>query len=535
MKVIQQLKERVALLTVSEQGLFDSLKQSFTNTSGDLLYVGKLLKRAAEKFGDDTALIGADRTLTYKEYYCRAVALSESLKKQGVQPRDRVLLYYENSLEFYLFYCAIWQIGAVVVPVNLFLHERELAHVINDAQPTAICTSTKLKVQLESLVSSGKMAALPPVLTEEAIDWKMPTPAHFKDIHPDFRAISLLPDEMCLMLYTSGTTGVPKGVMLSSSNIMTNTMQAFSRLKMLTSDRERFLAVLPLFHVFAQNTCLWLPLMTGSQVIVVQKIDRNVILEGLKKKPTIFVGFPALYGLLCLMKTAPLDSVKLFVSGADAMPDKIRAAFGMIYGRKVCSGYGLTEASPVIAINHLNQEMASNVVGAPLSGIQCEVRDEEERSLPQGRTGSLWVKGDNVMLGYYNAPEATAQVVKDGWLNTGDLAQFDAEGNIVIQGRMKDLIIHKGFNIYPQEVENILLTHPAVFKAAVVGRDEVSSGQVPIAFVAVKGNSEDLEEKLRQFCNAHLAAYKVPRKFICVDDLPMNASGKVDKKQLNTL
>lgn len=534
MSFIEHLKERIALRKFSEQEIFHFLRESFI-VNGELLYVGKLLKNAAEKYGDDEALIGQDRTLNYKEFYFRSVLLSEHLKKQGVKPRDRVLLYCENSLEFYLFYFAIWQIGAVVAPINLFLHERELAHVINDAQPAAICTTTKLAQNLENLVKSGAVAHLPAVLTQETINWNLPTPALFKNIHPNFRVIALKPDEMCLLLYTSGTTGVPKGVMLSSRNVLTNSLQAYARLKTISPERERFFAVLPLFHVFAQNSCLWLPVMSGSSVIVVSRIDRSLILEGLKKKPTLFFGFPALYGLLCLMRNAPLDSVKLFVSGADALPDKIRAAFGMIYGRKICSGYGLTEASPVVAINQVNQEAATNFVGHPMVGLECDIRDENEKSLAQGQVGSLWIKGDNIMLGYYNASEATAKILKNGWLNTGDLAQLDEQGNIVIQGRLKDLIIHKGFNIYPQEVENVLLMHPAVFKAAVIGKDEVASGQVPVAFVAVKVKDADMEEILRQFCSANLASYKIPRKIICVDDLPMNAAGKVDKKQLSNL
>jgi len=156
------------------------------------------------------------------------------------------------------------------------------------------------------------------------------------------------------------------------------------------------------------------------------------------------------------MKNAPLDSVKMFVSGADALPDKIRAGFGLIYGRKICAGYGLTEASPVIAVNNQNDELATNVVGQVLPGLECDIRDDAGVSLKTGLTGTLWVKGGNVMMGYYHAEDQTKKVLQDGWLNTGDLASFDTKGNLAIRGRSKDLIIHKGFNIYPQEVENVL-------------------------------------------------------------------------------
>jgi long-chain acyl-CoA synthetase len=275
-----------------------------------------------------------------------------------------------------------------------------------------------------------------------------------------------------------------------------------------------------------------LPTILGGTVIIVPKIDRKLILDGLRKKPTVFLGFPALYGLLCLMKTAPLETIKFFVSGADMLPDKIRAAFSIVYGRKICSGYGLTESSPVIAINYLNAEHPTDVVGYPLEGIECEIRNETEQKVSHDKVGTLWVKGGNVMMGYYKAPEATEKTLKNGWLNTGDLATLSSKGILAITGRSKDLIIHKGFNIYPAEIENVLMQHPAVSRAAVIGHDDAAAGQVPIAFIATKTNDSTLEADLRIWCTSNLAAYKIPRKFICMEELPMNNTGKVDKKIL---
>jgi long-chain acyl-CoA synthetase len=235
---------------------------------------------------------------------------------------------------------------------------------------------------------------------------------------------------------------------------------------------------------------------------------------------------------LCLMKTAPLDSVKLFVSGADMLPDKIRLGFALIYGRKICSGYGLSEASPFVAVNHENSTKATSVVGKPFIGIDCQIRDDNGAVLDSGTIGTLWLKGDNIMMGYYNAEQSTHNVLVNGWLNTGDRAFIDREGNLAICGRTKDIIIHKGFNIYPTEVENVLLKHPAVFKAAVIGQDEAMSGQIPVAFVAIKNRDAKMEQFLHDLCKDNLASYKIPRKFICLDDLPMNSTGMIDKKQL---
>ncbi|MBD3231392.1 AMP-binding protein [Candidatus Dependentiae bacterium] len=512
----------------NEEKIFSDIKNSFTE-NGRLIYVGNILKIAYQKFANSPALIGDDKTINYKEFYYRSILLSKKLKDKGITPRDKVLLFYENSIQFYIAYFAIWQVGAVVVPLNVFLHQKELAHIVKDSEARFAIVSESLKEKWDKLKKESLVEKLPLTLSDNDIDMQLSVP----DIIEDFEIENLDENELCLLLYTSGTTGLPKGVMLSCKNVLINALQSYSRLKIFGhKQKERFFSVLPLFHVFAQNTCMWLPIISGASIIIVPKIDRKLILQGLQKKPTLFFGFPALYGLLCLLKTAPLDSIRLFVSGADMLPDKIRMAFATIYGRKICSGYGLTEASPVVAFSFENSTYATDVVGHPVVGMQCQIRDEQGNILSTNKPGTLWVKGDNVMLGYYKAPLATNKILKDGWLNTGDLAQIDETGRLAIQGRSKDLIIHKGFNIYPQEIENILMSHPAVIKAAVIGREEPLAGQIPVAYLAVRSSGQDVEKSLRELCASNLAQYKIPKKFVCLDDLPMNATGKVDKKQL---
>jgi long-chain acyl-CoA synthetase len=525
------LKQLLRHKTKTEKEIYQELLSLFT-MNGTQQFVGDLLRRMATAKPHKIALIGKDKKLNYKEFYARAVQFSNTLRLNGVAPRDKVLLLIENSIEFYVSYFATWLIGAVVVPANTFLHEKEVAYIINDAKPKAIVVQSGFKKKVDSIVSKKLLNCLPLVLTENDIDWDEVVPDSVDEIAKNDVREFLLPDEMCLLLYTSGTTGLPKGVMLSSKNILSNVFQCCARLKRFTTHKERIFAVLPLFHVFAQNTCMWFPVLIGASVVVIPRIERRFIREGLKEKPTLFFGFPALYGLLCLMKNASLNSIKLFVSGADAMPDKIRAAFAMIYSRKICAGYGLTEASPVVAFNVVEDESPSHEVGCPLAEIECEIRDENEKSLKVGEVGNLWIRGDNIMLGYYNAKEETDKILKNGWLNTGDLSSFDKDGKLSVRGRSKDVIIRNGINIYPQEIENVLMSHTMVFKAAVVGREEVISGQVPIAFVAIKGKQENMEARLRNLCKNNLAAYKIPRKFVCLDDLPMSVTGKIDKKKL---
>ncbi|TET05977.1 long-chain fatty acid--CoA ligase, partial [Candidatus Dependentiae bacterium] len=254
---------------------------------------------------------------------------------------------------------------------------------------------------------------------------------------------------------------------------------------------------------------------------------------GLAHKPTVFFGVPALYAILSLMKNAPLSSVKCFFSGGDALPDRIRAAFSLVYRRKLCGGYGLTETAPVVAVEMDDVLEATDTVGKPVIGVEVLIKDEQGITLPHGQVGEIWIKGENVMLGYYHAPELTKETLVDGWLRTGDLGYFDSKGKLVVSGRLKDLIIHKGLNIYPQEIENIIVTHPNVIFVGIVGKPDELSGEVPIAFVQIKEDESNIEQKLRELCIQKLAAYKVPRQFICsTKRLPVTAMGKVDKKVL---
>lgn len=514
-----------------EKQLFHGLREKFVE-NGELIPASKLLHRAFLNFPKQIALIVRGEHVTYQKLYRVAQLISKKLVACGVNPADRVLLFAENSLEFYAAYFGILQCAAVVVPINTFLHEQELAHVINDADVNIIITTELMRGIIDQLHTQEKISKDLVILSEKDFLWNEPSVEACAEL-PEPKSTNV--DDLCILLYTSGTSGKPKGVMLSSRNIMTNAIQCYARFKAAGQhDRERFFCVLPLFHIFAQTTCIWLPIMTGSSVVVVSKIDRKLISEGLELKPTIFFGFPALYGLLCMMRNAPLDSIKMFVSGADAMPDKIRTAFSLIYGRKICIGYGLTEAAPVVAVNYQNELKPSTVVGAPVVGLDCQIRSDDGDVLPRGQIGNLWMRGDNVMMGYYKSPELTSQVMQNGWLNTGDLGSLDERGLLAITGRSKDLIIHKGFNIYPQEVENILMSHPMVIKAAVIGKEDSLSGQIPVAYVALRAmhDTAEVEAQLRVLCTQNLASYKIPRYFTCLQDLPMSATGKIDKKQL---
>jgi len=509
------------LQSKNEEERFDIFSESILNDEGDIIFGGQLLQRAASIFPDNVALIYNDRHISYKELYQRSILFSKKLLSHGIKPGDRVLLFIPNSLEFYLAYFGIWQIGAVVAPLNIFLKERELKHIVHDAQP-------KLIVTLSDRVDLFQDGGLPPILTEK----DMNIDGELAEYGEDFHVRCLPPDDLAALLYTSGTTGLPKGVMLSSKNIMKNVVQILARMPL--NQSQRIFCVLPLFHSFAQNTCLWSAFFSGCTVVVVPKIGRRAILEGLKHKPTIFLGVPALYGLLCLLRKASFPSVSYFICGGDALPDKIRAAFELVYRRKLCNGYGLTETSPLISVDLEDVFEPTNNVGRPVLGVSCVIKDDKGNNLPEGQIGILWVKGDNIMLGYYNAPEKTEDVLRNGWFCTGDFAMFDRQGKLLICGRDKDLIIHKGLNIYPQEIENVLIGHMAVLYAGVIGVVDETQAEIPVAFVQLhaKEKEDSLERELIDLCKKNLAPYKVPRRVVFVKDMPLTATNKVDKKVL---
>lgn len=519
MKEFFNKKERYS--TIQEAQRFKNFYDSMF-IDGKLLFPGGLLHRAATLFPERTALKFKKEKISYKQLFEKAWTITDFLKKQGIKSGDRVCMMYENSIDFYAVYYGIWQTGAVIVPLNIFLVEKELAHIIQDAAPAAFLISDSLKEKIEK---TSYAQSLHIITHSDLINNALEVDPHNM---PLLTAQS--ENDLAALLYTSGTTGFPKGVMLSCKNIMTNIAQGLSCMDATPDDSV--LAVLPLFHSFAELVCVWGSVFLGTSIIVVPKIERRWILQGFEEQPTVVMGVPALYGLFALMKTLPLSKIRYFVSGGDALPNKIATAFELVYRRKICNGFGLTECSPLIAADLDDEIKQISTVGRPVIGVEIKILDEAGNKIDTQKPGVIWVKGDNIMLGYYNEPEQTEKVLHDGWFNTGDLGYIDSQGRLVMTGREKDLIIHKGFNIYPQEIENVLFSHPAVLKAGVIGIPDPDVGEETLAYVLVNKVTSEMESELKKICIDNLAAYKVPKKIIVVTDLPLTSIGKVDKKTL---
>ena len=497
---------------------FQHLHEQYCS-SDNFLQPDRLLQRAADTWPNRTAVVCGDDNITYQALYAASTHITIALRNKDIGPNSHVLLIYENSIPFFICYYGIWQTGAVVAPLNTYLSHDELAHIVKDFQPSLIIASEKQKEKFDDIATDA------PIVTHDDLNSEPEKQAEHIDI-PDRD-----PDKHAAVLYTSGTTGYPKGVMLSSRNIITNSIQGIALFDI--QEHERVVASVPLFHSFMQNACVWSTFLIGATTIVIPHISRSAITQALSHKPTMLPTIPQLYGLLCRLKDVSLSGIKLCVSGGDALADKIRMAVALRFRRRVCNGYGLTETSPFISVNLEDKAEAAHVIGYTVPGVEIDICDDSGKSMPRGEVGTLWVKGDNVMLGYYNAPEATKEVLHNGWFNTGDLVQQGRDGKLMLCGRAKDLIIHKGINIYPQEIENVLMTHPNATMAGVIAKHE-DDEEWPVAFVAVSGrsNMDAVETELYELCQDHLAHYKVPVAYYVRKNLPSTATGKVDKKEL---
>lgn len=478
----------------------------------------QLLRVAAQRYTHAPALILADQTtISFNELFAQACRMQAWGQSHGIAQDNKVVLIVENSIFFYAVYYGIWQTGATLVPLNTFFTDDEATRICAHTEPACVIISSSLKSRYPTVCATYQ------TWTEDAITSSLPESAASHDPN-SHRIAPLQSDTPAVILYTSGTTGTPKGVMLSAHSIVFNMLQGLSRFAF--TEHERVLCPLPLFHSFPQNTCVWGCMFIGATVILVPKISRSSLIAAIQQKPTIVTGIPGLYGLLCKFSEISFPHVRYFVSGGDALAPNIRRFFALRFGRKLCNGYGLTEAGPTIAVDLRDTWNETHAIGRPLPGIQIDIRDAQDG------IGVLWIKGENIMMGYYKNPEATDTVIQNGWLNTGDYVRCDQEsGALIICGREKELIKHKGMKIYPQEIETIITQHPAVLLAAVVGHTE-GDEEYPVAHIQCMPNARVTEAELRAWCSQHLAAYKTPRTYTIHERLPMTPTGKVNKKEL---
>ena len=519
-----------------------------------------LLNQSTEKYPTKPAIIFLDHQINYAQLKERVDRLATALHNLGLKKGDRVAIMLPNCPQIVISYYAVSRLGAVAVMINPLYMERELTHQLKDSGATvmiyldqlqtkvlnvlpetpiskAIVTSFQDYLQLPlDLPATSQGSSLPDAnenLTkytlEELLQSNPPTPPE---------EVVDAENDIAILQYTGGTTGIAKGAKLTHRNLTANVMQTRAWLYDYREGQERFFCVLPFFHVFAMTTCMNLSVYLASAMILIPKLDVMNLLKQIEQyRPTVFQGVPTLYVAVISnpdVKKYDLSSITSCLSGGAPLPIEVQQKFESITGARLVEGYGLTEASPVTHCNPLVGERVSGSIGYPIPNTEVKIMDLETgtRELPPGEVGELCIKGPQVMTGYLNMPEETAQFLRDGWLYTGDVAKMDDKGLTYIVDRKKDMIISLGYNIYPREVEEVLYEHPKVKEAAVIGVADRSRGEVLKAFVVLKPGAEAKKEEIIKFCRQQLAQYKVPKQVEFREELPKSAVGKILRRVL---
>lgn len=521
-----------------------------------------VLDESAYRYPDQIALDFFGKTYTYKKLKEMTDRVARGLQALGVGPGTKVGLFMPNCPQFVMAYYAILKVGGVVVNFNPLYSTHEVEHQIRDAEVEFIFT-VNLQNIYPKLVPFLEGTPLKKIIVcqfQEAMSLTMRTlftAAKAKDIaHPpkndrhlafndlltyDDLVVSPRCDpytDIAVLQYTGGTTGVPKGAMLSHANLYINAQQCNRWMKGLEPGNETLLAVLPFFHVFAMTVAMNFAIGNGFRVIIHPKFDLKKVLEDIdKKKPTIMPGVSTLYATIANYKQVgkyDLSSIKMCISGGGPLPVEVKENFERITGCALVEGYGLTESSPVTNCNPLFGKQITGSIGLPLPETILEVIDKDDKTtvMPTGEVGEICIRGPQVMLGYYNKPEETANVLRGGRLYTGDLGYVDDEGYFYIVDRLKEMIIVGGYNVYPRNVEEVLYKHDAVAEAAVIGLEHPTRGQMIKAFVVLKEGKIISEGELKTHLRGGMSAYAVPHEIEYRAALPKSPVGKIMKKEL---
>lgn len=524
-----------------------------------------LLVDAAANYAENTAIDFLGKTYTYREVERLARRFAAGLQQMGIRKGDRVGLFLPNSPHFIISYYGILMAGGVVVNFNPLYPAKDVARQIQDSGVKAVVTfalksllgkleTCRREAPIETIIAAQFTEALPfpknllfPVLRWGEV---MPLPsgtgyAHFADLAQTdaarLQAVEVNPEEdVAVLQYTGGTTGVPKGAMLTHANLYANTVQAGMWFSGMEEGRERMLAVLPCFHVFAMTVVMNISIHKGLELQLYPQFNLHQMLKGIAaKKPTLMVGVPTIFNAINHAKNLDkydLSSLKMAFSGGAGLPVEIKDRFESLTGCRLVEGYGLTESSPVAAGNPLFGTNKASSIGVPLPATIIEIVGMDGRDkglpLPIGKTGEICIRGPQVMKGYWNRPEETARCLKDGLLHTGDVGYMDADGYFFLVDRLKEMIISGGYNIYPRNIEEVLYTHPDVMEAAVIGVEDAHWGQRVKAYVALNPGSEANAAELQQFCRDKLPRFAWPAEIEFRQELPKTMIGKISKKDL---
>ncbi|TCQ00863.1 long-chain acyl-CoA synthetase [Sphingomonas sp. PP-F2F-A104-K0414] len=528
---------------------------------GEPRLLGDMLDASVRRFGSRNVLDFMGRTLTYAELGESVDRAARGLQDLGVVKGTRVALCLPNTPYYPILFFAILKAGGIVVNVNPLYVERELAHLLEDSGATIIATCDIAEIHARVLKVAGQMGvkhvitcpiagALP---TLKSIAYRLFKRAEIGHAPSDARhctfdsllkakgapvPVAVSPTEVAVLQYTGGTTGEPKAAMLSHANLVSNADAMMVFVGGEQPHQDRVLGALPLFHVFALTTVLTYSIRAGAEMILMPRFELGQLLKTIARtRPSYFPAVPTIYAAITTAaetQTIDLSSIHACISGGAPLPAEVRIAFEAATGAKLCEGYGLSEASPIITCNPIDGLNKPGSAGLPFPGTTIEIRDREDptRLLPIGENGEICARGPQITQGYWHKPAATADLFADGALRTGDVGHLDEDGYLFIVDRIKDLILAGGYNVYPRVIEEALYEHPAVLEAVVIGVPDKYRGQAPKAFVVLAEGAVATPLELRDFLRDKISKIELPREVEIRDSLPKTLIGKLSKKEL---
>jgi long-chain acyl-CoA synthetase len=494
------------------------------------------LQRSRTFLGVEPALWFENVTMPYEMLYHQALRIAHALKKEGVSRGDRVCLFLPNIPEFVMVYYAIAAIGAVAVSINVMNKHDEVLHIVNDCDAKVLITAEDVLDQAPNIGEAEKLQVIYSVGPAGKSDL---LPSGVRPFDELLETDLTLPycenmnsSDPVAILYTSGTTGKAKGAVLTHGNVISNVYATNYHTGMTRSDA--LICYLPLSHCFGQNFIMNSTINAGARLILHRRFDSESIFSSLiVNKVSMFFGVPTAYNRLLQIPGVEryFDDIRYFFSAAATLSVKIEKDWQARIGKVIHQGYGLTECSPFAAYNH---DFAYQVgsVGAPIENVEMEIIDADGEKMKPGELGEIAIKGPNVMQGYYNKPEETAQAIRDGWLHSGDIGYRDDRGYFFIVDRIKDMINVAGYKVWPREVEEVLYYHPKVREVAVVGVPDEDTGETVKAVIVSEEGSDLSEDEIIAYCGEKMAAYKIPKLVKLLESLPKNAAGKILKKDL---
>jgi long-chain acyl-CoA synthetase len=489
--------------------------------------LASIVTASVERSPDSPAIRLGDFELTYRELDAGSARLATLLGEKGLEQGDRVGVMLPNVPQFPIAYYGVLRAGGIVVPMNVLLKRREIAFYLEDS-------GAKLLLAWHDFAEEAAAGA-----AEAGVELIEVEPGAFAavlaGVEPTPRIAEAAEDDTAVILYTSGTTGKPKGAELTHANLSRNA-EVSSRTTCEIDADDVVLGALPLFHSFGQTVGMNASLRVGACLTLVPKFDPGEALETMQRdKVTHFYGVPTMFGALLHhpeRESYDTSSLRTCITGGASMPVEVLRGFEEAFGAIVLEGYGLSETSPVSSSNHPDKERKPGSIGTPIEGVEMRVVDEDDNPVEQGEVGEIVIRGHNIMKGYWQRPDATEEAMRGGWFHSGDMARTDEDGYFYIVDRKKDLIIRGGYNVYPREVEEVLYEHPKIREAAVVGVPHDEWGEEIGAAVVLHEGEQLTPEEVSAYVKDRIAAYKYPRIVWFLDDLPKGPTGKILKREI---